>query len=95
MNATFTNKEASFTQTPIPYPTLFSRGRGVTRCCASRFSCLLVDVEDTAQGVEAVVGRKHLKFVYTKANHSSFARCLHVDDEEISNSEMVQSDLEE
>jgi hypothetical protein len=24
MNATFTNKEASFTRTPIPYPTLFS-----------------------------------------------------------------------
>jgi hypothetical protein len=23
MNATFTNKETSFTQTPIPYPTLF------------------------------------------------------------------------
>jgi hypothetical protein len=26
MNATFTNKEASFTQTPIPYPTLFTLG---------------------------------------------------------------------
>jgi hypothetical protein len=25
MNATMRNKEASFTQTPIPYPTLFSR----------------------------------------------------------------------
>jgi hypothetical protein len=25
MNATFTNKEASFTQTPIPYPTLFRK----------------------------------------------------------------------
>jgi hypothetical protein len=27
MKATFRNKEESFTQTPIPYPNLFSRRR--------------------------------------------------------------------
>jgi hypothetical protein len=43
MNTTFRNKEASFTQTPIPYPTLFSITTRINFSVARPFNIALLD----------------------------------------------------